>query len=85
MEQLSFLPLEELEEDDNKNEGFLIPKDVLCPLESKEKPYTKKFQKQQKEFSDYVRLIQNIYNCSWFEAREIFFDHRDNEKPLNRT
>lgn len=64
--------------------GFLIPKEVLSPLESKERPYSKKFKKQQKEFSDYVHLIQSIYNCSWFEARKIFFEHRDEQKRLKK-
>lgn len=76
MEQLSFFDGKKYQE------GFLIPKEVLSPLESKEKPYSQKFKQQQKQFADYVRLIQTILNCSWIEARDVFFEHRDQQKPF---
>lgn len=76
VEQLSLF------EENSVEESILIPKNILSPLESKEKITSKKFKDRQKVFSNYVHAIQKKYNCSWFEARELFFEHRDREKPI---
>lgn len=61
---------------------IIIPKEVVSPLETNKGIKTKEFRQIQLRFSQYVRAIQEQYNCSWFEARKILFEHRDNEKPI---
>lgn len=85
MSQLSlFDSFEDDFEDDNetKEKRTVILKNVLSPLESKEKINSRKYREQQLEFSSYVHAIQSYHNCTWFKARELFFEHRDQQKPI---
>lgn len=67
--------------DDNVIE-IVIPKEVISPLESNKRIGSRDFREQQLEFIKYIRSIQYYRNCSWFEARELFFKHRDSYKPI---
>lgn len=60
----------------------IISKDVVSPLETNKGIRTKEFRNIQITFSKYVRAIQEYHQCSWFEARKMLFDHRDNQKPI---
>lgn len=76
MDQLSLFEESELQE------KIIIPKSILSPLESTRKVNSKGFREQQIEYSKYVNAIQKYHKCTFFEAREMFFRHRDNEKSI---
>jgi len=61
---------------------IVIPGDVISPLESKSSPKSKKFRQQQKRWSEFVQAIQDYHKCSWFKARELLINHRDNQKSI---
>ncbi|SEA53307.1 hypothetical protein SAMN05421743_105200 [Thalassobacillus cyri] len=63
--------------EDQSNE---IPKAVLSPIECNKKLGRQAFVANQRLFGEYVKMIQNKYHCSWFEARKIFFENRDHNK-----
>lgn len=54
-----------------------IPESVLSPIECNKKLDSKTFVANQKLFAEYVKMIQRQYGCSWFEARDKFFEIRD--------
>jgi len=61
---------------------MLIPKTLLSPLEMKGDVKSEKFRRNQLKYSRMVREIQNHHKCSFFEARDMFFEYRDNRKPI---
>jgi hypothetical protein len=60
----------------------LIPKDVISPLESKRGVKTKQFREDQQRYCLYIHAIQKRFECSFFEARDLFFKHRDDQEPI---
>lgn len=64
------------------HEEITIPKSVKSPLELNSSVKSKAFRESQKAFSSYVHAIQQYHKCDWFEARALFFDHRDDQKPI---
>ncbi|RKJ31444.1 hypothetical protein D7X33_40385 [Butyricicoccus sp. 1XD8-22] len=78
MEQLSLFNEKQYE----IQEGIIISKSILSPLESTKSVNSKEFREQQLTFSKYVNAIQAYHNCTFFEARDLFFEHRDNQKPI---
>lgn len=75
MEQLSLFNESQITEK-------VIPKEIISPLESNKKVNSKEFRVQQERFSKYVWAIQREHQCSWFEARELFFTHRKSQDPI---
>lgn len=68
--------------DSDQHSEVIIPEDVISPLESNKSVKSKEFKKQQQRWSDYVKTIQDSYGCSWFEARKLLMQHRDNQSPI---
>jgi rRNA-processing protein FCF1 len=60
----------------------IIPKEVISPLESNRRITSKAFEKEKETFASYVQSIQDQYECSWFEARKMFFKYRENQEPI---
>lgn len=77
MEQISLFPENEI-----PKEGIIIPKSLLSPLESTKNVNSKEFRTQQLLYSTYVNAIQRYNKCTFFKARELFFEHRDTQKPI---
>lgn len=78
MEQLSFFEKKE----EKEYEGILISKDVVSPLESKEKLNSLEFNIERRTWNQYVLAIQSYHDCSYFEAREMLFSARDNQERI---
>lgn len=57
--------------DDDLREGVFISKDVVSPLESKEKLNSKEFKREQRIWSKHLNAVASYHNCSIFEAREM--------------
>ncbi|MFS0749540.1 hypothetical protein [Oceanobacillus sp. 1P07AA] len=65
-----------------QTEMVIISKELLSPLECNKSMKSKAFKDVQQEWSKQVKAIQDFYKCSWFEAREMLIQHRDDEKPI---
>lgn len=65
-----------------EHEKIVIPEDLESPFECKHGLKTKAFRSNQVKFSMYVRAIQEFHDCNWFEARELFFKHRESQEPI---
>ena len=76
MEQLKLF------EEERSEVQVVIPKEIVSPLESKRRLMSKPFIEEREKFTSYVKAIQEQYKCTWFEARKMFFEHRDNQKPI---
>lgn len=77
MTQLSFADVFEKEE-----KGVLIPEDIVTPLESKEKTNSEAFNRERDTFVKYVEAIASHHGLSFVKAREVFLEHRDEQKPI---
>lgn len=75
MSQLSFF-------DNEEGEGVLIPDDVISPLESKERLNSEGFNQERDTFVRYVKAIQSYHKCSFFEAREMLLEARNEQKRI---
>ncbi|GGB41507.1 hypothetical protein GCM10011409_18790 [Lentibacillus populi] len=61
---------------------MVIPADVISPLESNKSVKSRDFKKQQRRWSKYVKSVQDSHHCSWFDARKLLIEHRDNQVPI---
>lgn len=60
----------------------MVPPEIISPLESSKGVKTKAFKDQQRQWSSYVRRIQEFHKCSWMEARSLLIEYRDQQKPI---
>lgn len=68
--------------DNELNNGVLISKEVVSPLESKERLNSLEFKKEQRTWSKHLNAIASYHNCSIFKAREMLIKARDNQKKI---
>ncbi|WP_373896347.1 hypothetical protein [Virgibacillus sp. CBA3643] len=69
--------------DDTSSESeVIIPKEVISPLESNRKIMSNPFVEERDTFISYVKGIQRQHNCSWHEARKMFYAYRDKQAAI---
>lgn len=66
-----------------EKEAVMIPVDVISPIESNKSLNSKEFKKLQERWRLYVQAVQDSFSCSWFKAREILLEHRDQQIPIS--
>lgn len=65
-----------------ESEDIIIPTNLVPPHESTHSVKSKLFKELQNTFSFYCHEIKDYHNCTFFEARKMLLDCRDNNETI---
>lgn len=70
------------EKDLKKNKGIIIPKEIVSPIESESSINSDEYKLEFFYYKKFLLAIQSRHNCTFLEARDLFFKHRDEGVPI---